>query len=272
MSRSRVARCRSIARMPRATAVRAARRARGPRRAPRGMRNDDRAARGLLRQGEQVRRLATAQGVPDRHGHPVLETHLGADRVDEVVDPRDALMVGAGQPGEPKRGPLDGDRRMAPGEVDDGLAGAAGQGAGAADDGGVEVEKGRLRGGTGPIYQARDCRSSGISPDHDEEPSACRPDHRRSLAWTAAAVVSPGSSSRPWPAGACPASSRRATMTTKSARKIRARRAANLHMPKGCVASSAGARVTRRTAPPCRRILGGPCGSADRSPPRRGAR
>ncbi len=53
----------------------------------------DRARGGLLREGQQVFGLRPAQRVPDGSRDPVLQPDLAADRVDEVVDPRDALVV-----------------------------------------------------------------------------------------------------------------------------------------------------------------------------------
>ena len=62
------------------------------------------------------------------------------DGVDEVVDPRHVLVVGSGEPGQAQRRPFDRDGGVAAGEVDDGLPGAAREGARATDGGGVEVE------------------------------------------------------------------------------------------------------------------------------------
>ena len=130
-----------MARMPRATAVRDALRAAVASR-PSGRREGDRSARALLGQGQQVGGLTAAQRVPDRGGDTVLEAHTVADGVDEVVDPGDVLVVGAGQAGQAQGGSLDRHRRVAAGEVDDRFAGPSRQGAGPPYGCGVEVEEG----------------------------------------------------------------------------------------------------------------------------------
>jgi hypothetical protein len=94
----------------------------------------------LLREDEDVLGLAAAKRIPDRGRHAVLEADLVADRVDQVVDPRDPLVVGAGQPREPERGPLDRDRGVPLGELDHGAAGASRQCSGPAHDRAVELE------------------------------------------------------------------------------------------------------------------------------------
>ena len=70
----------------------------------------------------------------------MLEAGALPDGVDEVVDPRHVLVVGSGEPGQAQRRPFDRDGGVAAGEVDDGLPGAAREGARATDGGGVEVE------------------------------------------------------------------------------------------------------------------------------------
>ncbi len=102
----------------------------------------DRAAGGLLGEGEQVLGLAAAQGVEDGCRDAVLEADLVADLVDEVVHPRHPLVVGAGESGQPQRGPLDGDRGVAGRQPHDRLAGLARERAGLADGGGIEIEHG----------------------------------------------------------------------------------------------------------------------------------
>ena len=92
----------------------------------------------VSRSGASPRRRASQTGVVTPCSRPTL----GADRVDEVVDPRDVLVVGAGQARQAQRRALHRHRRVAAGEVDDRLAGPAGQAAGAPDGRGVEVEQG----------------------------------------------------------------------------------------------------------------------------------
>lgn len=50
-------------------------------------------------------------------------------------------MVGAGEPGEPEGGPLDGDGRVAAGKVDDGFTDGPGESAGPRDDGGIQLDQ-----------------------------------------------------------------------------------------------------------------------------------
>ena len=54
-----------------------------------------------------------------------------------------ALVVGAGEPGEPEGGPLDGDGRVAAGKVDDGFTDGPGESAGPRDDGGIQLDQRR---------------------------------------------------------------------------------------------------------------------------------
>ena len=129
-----------MVRMPAATDVRAALRV-AVASLPSGRRNETAPRGRLLGEGQQVGGLAAAQGVPDRGGDAVLEADPVADRVDEVVDPRDVLVVGTGQAGEAQRRALHRHRGVAAGQVDHRLAGPASQGAGAADGRGVEVEE-----------------------------------------------------------------------------------------------------------------------------------
>ncbi len=136
-----MARWRSISRMPRATDVRAALRL-AVASLPSGRRKvtaplADFWAR-VSRSGASPRRRASQTGRRDA----VLEADAGADGVDEVVDPRDVLVVGAGQARQAQRRALHRHRRVAAGEVDDRLPGPPGQAAGAADGRGVEVEEG----------------------------------------------------------------------------------------------------------------------------------
>ena len=71
----------------------------------------------------------------------MFETGALPDGVDEVVDPRDAFVIGAGEAGQPQRGPLDRHGRVLVGDVDNRLPDLAGQGAGASDIGPVELKK-----------------------------------------------------------------------------------------------------------------------------------
>ena len=100
----------------------------------------DRAGARLLGQRGQVVGLAAHQRVPDRQRDAVLEAHVGADDVDQSVDPGRALGVGALQSGEPERGPLDGHGGVPLGHGDDRPARLAGQAAGLANGPRVEVE------------------------------------------------------------------------------------------------------------------------------------
>ncbi|GAA4122252.1 hypothetical protein GCM10022415_26020 [Knoellia locipacati] len=74
----------------------------------------------------------------------MLETDSLTDGVDEVVDPRHPLVVGAGETGETQGGPLDRHRRVLVGNPDDGPADRTGELAGPADVGPVELEEGAL--------------------------------------------------------------------------------------------------------------------------------
>ena len=73
--------------------------------------------------------------MPDRQRDAGLQADLVADGVDHPVDPGHAVLgpplprhrVGAGQPGQPQHGPLDGHGGVPVREVDDRLRGAGGQ-------------------------------------------------------------------------------------------------------------------------------------------------
>ena len=99
-----------------------------------------RTGRGLLGQGLQVLCLAAQEGVPHREREAVLQTDVGAYGVGEPVDPRCAVGVGAGETREPQRRPLDRDGGVGLGELHDRPADLAGEAAGLADGGRIEVE------------------------------------------------------------------------------------------------------------------------------------
>ena len=86
------------------------------------------------------------QGVPDRQRDAVLEPDVGADRVDEPVDPRDAVGVGAADTGQPQHGPLDRHGGVGAGQRDDGPPRLPGEGARLAHDRRVERELARVAG------------------------------------------------------------------------------------------------------------------------------
>jgi hypothetical protein len=119
--------------------------------------------RGLLGEDGEVGRVRSPAGleqrVPHRQRDAVLEAGVCPDCVDEPVDPRDAVGVGAGDTGHPQHGPLDRHRGVRMCERDDRLAGAAREAAGAPDGRGIEVELARRAGG----------RAGG---GHDAPPSA----------------------------------------------------------------------------------------------------
>ncbi|GGB66392.1 hypothetical protein GCM10011314_01940 [Knoellia flava] len=72
----------------------------------------------------------------------MLEARTLTDGVDEVVDPRHPLVVGAGEAGEAQRRTFDRHGRVPVGDPDDGLPDGAGERAGPADVGPVELEEG----------------------------------------------------------------------------------------------------------------------------------
>ncbi len=82
---------------------------------------------GLLGQGKQVVGVAAPERVPDGQGDAVLEADVGADHVEQPVDPRRAVGVGTGEAGQPQRGPLDGDGGVLLGEPDDRAPDLAGE-------------------------------------------------------------------------------------------------------------------------------------------------
>ena len=109
------------------------------------------AGRGLLGEREQVLGLAAAQGVPHRQGDSVGEpggwssrvetlVQVGADDVDEAVDPGSAVGVRAPEPGQPEGRALDGDGGVLLREADDGPSDGAGQRTGALDVLGGELQ------------------------------------------------------------------------------------------------------------------------------------
>ena len=101
-------------RTPAATCLREAVRARCASR-PSGSRKRTEPAEAFWASVGEVLGLAAEQRVPDRQREAVLEADVGADGVGEPVDPRGAVGVGAGQPGQPQRGALDRDGRVLPG-------------------------------------------------------------------------------------------------------------------------------------------------------------
>ena len=100
-----------------------------------------RTARRLLGERQEIRRLAARQSVPDRGRDTVLQAHTPPHRIDEVVDPRHIVVVGAGETGHAERGSLDGHGGVGLGQVDHGLARGARQRAGPAHGRAVEVEQ-----------------------------------------------------------------------------------------------------------------------------------
>jgi len=75
----------------------------------------------------------------------MLEPDLTANGVHQVVDPRLAFMVGAGQPCEPQHCPLDGHGRVRLGDPDHWCPGLAGQGTSLPDDDRVQLKLGLAR-------------------------------------------------------------------------------------------------------------------------------
>ena len=105
-----------------------------------------RARCGLLGERQQVGRFSAAQRVEYRCGDAVLEPDLTTNGVDQVVDPRNTLMVGAGQARQPQNGPLDGHGGVRLGDPDHRRPRLAGQRSCLADDGRIELQLGpRLR-------------------------------------------------------------------------------------------------------------------------------
>ena len=92
------------------------------------------------------------EGVPDRQRDAVLEADLVADGVDHPVDPGHPVLrpplprhrVGAGEPGQPQHGPLDGDGGVPVGQVDHRLRGQGGELPRPRHQRGVEVRCSRL--------------------------------------------------------------------------------------------------------------------------------
>ena len=100
----------------------------------------DRAGGRLLGELQQVRALTASYGVPDGQRDAVLEADVGADAVDEPVDPRRALGVGSLETGQPQRRSLDRHGRVLLGDLDDRPPDLAGQRPGLAHGDRVEVE------------------------------------------------------------------------------------------------------------------------------------
>ena len=100
------------------------------------------ALRGRVGQCGQVIVTAGQQRVPGRQRDAVLESGGLSDGIDQAIDPRHAVRVGALQPGQPQHRALDRDRGVRPGHLDDGLAGPGRQLACLADDRRVEVQSG----------------------------------------------------------------------------------------------------------------------------------
>ncbi len=165
-SRSRSRRRASMRRSPLPTDFFAAEAARVASR-PSGSRNRTEPDGRLVCQLGEVAGLAADQRVPHRQGHAVLETHVALNGVEQPVDPRGAVGVGARQAGHAQRRPLDRDRRVLLGHPHDRPPHLACERARLADGGGVEVELLGGARGHGVRLAVGRCSSgpSGVSPE-----------------------------------------------------------------------------------------------------------